>query len=377
VPWLELSGGLMEQVRPVPGVATTVFEAAARESWLSRYTSVAGWDSFVEAAARRVVSADDNYHGEGFTARGGVFVKRDRPFRLRHIVFRGSTEVESDLAGSLRYAFGVGIDYTRTGMSAVLQSSRTDRSDADGTTPEIKTALFVAGTVEPPDQYFVEAMQVEARLLREAWNYLVESEAERRQAEAELRLVATGASSSGRLEPVVENLRRASAASEAHRLRVAALLVAYLERRRLVYAVKQWKRTPDDLYGPLDGEVLVAAAEAVVARLTELTVFLRGAQGTLEQLRQRGTRITETLDGVTAERAGREAVAADELALLDQDWRRASDSVVEALQLYEQYLAVTRRIAGLAGGAIRATWFEPLDPRALRRLRTLMAQPLH
>ena len=377
VPWLELSAGLMQQVRPASDSASSVFEVAVRESWLNRYTTAEGWDSFVEAAARRVLSAESGYPGESFTARGGVFIKRERPFRWRHITLRSSTEVESDLSGSLRWAFGFGVDYTKTGMSAVLQSSRTNVMHDGSTAPESRTGLFIAGTVESPEQYFVEAMQLKARLLREEWNHFLEREGERRQAEAELRVLATAPAGGGRLAPLVESLRRASAASEAHRTRVATRLGDYLAGRRLAYSIKQWPRSPDDLHGPLDSEVLAAAADAVLYRLAELTTFLRGAEGNLAQLRASYTRTAEAAQAPAAsDQAAGERLAA-QLADLDRVWRQASESVTEALRLYEHYLASVRRISSLSTGLLAVRAFEPLDRRTLRKLLALVAQPLY
>lgn len=377
VPWLELSAGLMEQVRPAADNASSVFEAAMRENWLARYTSIAGWDSFAEAAVRRVLSVESRYQGESFTARGGVFLKREHPFRWRYITLRSSTEVESDLTGSLRYAFGLGVDYTKTGLSAVLQSSRTNFMHDTGPAPETRTGLFVAGTVESPEQYFVEAMQVWARMLREEWNRLVESEAERRQLKAELRVLSAGQAKGGRLDRLVEALRRASAESEAHRVAVASLLGDYLESRRLGYSIKQWKPSPDDLHGPLDGEVLEAAALAVFTRLAELSVFLRGAQGTLQELRDWYTRIATGALPAPDANPDTLARAAEEAAEIDRAWRQSSESVSEGLRLYQHYLGSVRRIASLASGLVVARHFEPLDQRVQRRLLTLVAQPLH
>jgi len=376
VPWLEFSAGLMQQVRPSVDSAGSVFEAAVRESWLRRYTRVTGWDSFAEAAVRRVLSVESRFQGESFTTRGGLFVKRENPFRWRYITLRSSTEVESDLTGSLRYAFGFGVDYTKTGLSAVLQSSRTNLANADGTAPEIRTGLFLAGTVESPEQYFVEAMQVGARMLREAWNRLVDSETERRQLEAELRVLTAGSASSGRLEYLVGALRRAGANSEGHRVRMATLLGDYLERRRLVYSLKQWRRSPDDLYGPLDGEILESAAMAIFSRLTELSLFLRGAQDGLRELRDRHARIAENVLARADSQPATRFRAVEELAEIDRVWRQSSESVSEGLRLYEHYLANVRRITSLASGLSLARHFEPLDQHVLRKLLTLVAQPL-
>ncbi|MBN2576552.1 MAG: hypothetical protein JXP73_18455 [Deltaproteobacteria bacterium] len=377
LPKLELSAGLVENVRPGEAGARTVAEMAIRESWLGRFTNVAGWDSFFEGALRRVVLAESGYQEEWFTARGGLFVKRERPFRLRAITLRGSTEVESDLTGSLRYALSFGVDYSKTGLSAVVQSSRTNVLRDGVLAPEMRTALLVAGTVESPQDYFLRGMNAHGWRLRESWNHLVEREAERRQAEAELRVLAAGKTGSREWQSLSETLRRLSAESEGHRMRVATLLGEYLEGRRLVYSIKRWKTSPDGTHGPLDGEMLQAATAAVFARLAELALFLEGAQGTLANLRDQYTRISESALAVDASQAMVRRQAEEDLAAVDRQWRRASDSVTEALRLYEYYLASTRRIAAAAGGLLAARHSEPLDSRTLRRLLTLVAQPFY
>jgi hypothetical protein len=376
VPGLELSAGLMEQVRAPADSASTVFEMAMRESYLNRYTSVGGWDSFLEAAVRRVLSAESRYQGEALTARGGAFFKREHPFRWRYITVRSSTEVESDLTGSLRWAMGFGVDYTRTGLSTVLQSSRTNFMHANGPGPETRTALFVAGTVDSPEQYYVDAMNVRARLLRDEWNALAASEAEQKQAEAELRVLAGGQAAAYRLAPLFETIRKTMAESESHRLRVAALLGEYLEGRRVAYSLKQWKRSEDDLQGPLDGDVLEAASHAVLERLAELSAFLQGARGRLEILLERHSHTRERLQAEGGGSAQAQALATDELAEIDGVWRRESEAVSEALRLYNDYLSSTKRIAGIASVIVPVRQVQPLNPRVVRRLVTLVAQPL-
>jgi hypothetical protein len=376
VPGLELSAGLMEQVRAPADSASSVFEMAVRESWLNRYTSVGGWDSFMEAAVRRVLSADSQYQGESFTARGGLFVKREHPFRWRYITLRSSTEVESDLTGSLRWAMGLGVDYTRTGLSTVLQSSRTNFMHANGPAPEIRTGLFVAGTVEAPEEYYVEAMNVRARLLRDEWDALAASEAEQKQAEAKMRVLAGGQVPAYRLAPLFEEIRKAIAECEGHRMRVATMLGDYIEGRRIAYSLKQWQRIADDLQGPLDGDVLEAASRAVVDRLAELAAFLQGARGRLEILLERHSRTNENLQAEGGGSAQARALASGELAEIDGVWRRESEAVDEALRLYNFYLASTNRIAGMASGIVPVRQVAPLNPRVVRKLVTLVAQPL-
>ncbi|HEY5284749.1 MAG TPA: hypothetical protein VIM14_18295 [Polyangia bacterium] len=376
VPSLEMSAGLMEQIRAPADGASRVFEVALRESWLNRYTSASGWNSFMEAAIRRVLSAESRYHGETFTSRAGLFVKRVAPFRWRYITLRGSTEVESDLSGSMRYAMAFGVDYTKTGLSTVVQSSRTNIMHDSGPVPETRTALLLAGTVEAPDAYYVEAMKVRARLLRDEWNALAASEEARSQAEAEMRVLAGGQVSAYRLAPSFEAIRKATAESESHRVHVASMLGDYLEGRRIAYSLKQWERSPDDLQGPLDGEVLEAASGDVIERLVELAAFLRSARGRLETLRDRYSRTSENMESVDVGDVKVRSLATQELVEIDKTWRRESEAVSEALHLYNHYLASTQRIANLAGGLVPVRQMAPLSPHVLRKLFALVAQPL-
>jgi len=373
LPALEMSAGLMEQVRASSGNASSIFEMAMRESWLNRFTTVGGWDSFFEAAVRRVLLSDANYVGENFTARGGLFIKRERPFKWRYIVLRGSTEVESDLTGSLRYAMGFGVDYTRTGLSAVVQSSRTNFVHDGVEGPETRTAFLIAGTVESPEEYYVEAMNVRARLLREQWELLIASEQEKENAEAQIRVLA-GREGPSHLAPLFETVRVALAESEDHRARMANLLGDYLESRRTAYSLKQWRRSDDDLQGPLDGELLENISRAVVQRLGELAGFLQGAQGRLNILRERYNHAAEEFQG--AERSSARSLAALEMQEIDAVWRRESEPVSEALRLYNHYASSIHRVAGLASGLLPVRLTEPLSPRTMRRLLALVAQPL-
>lgn len=354
-PWIELAAGLLEQVRPSPDGAGSVLEMAVRESWLNRYTSVSGWNSFGEAAVRRVISSEPQYQRELFTARGGFFLKREHPFRWRRITFRSSIEAESNVTGSLRYALGLGIDCSKPRLSAVFQSSRTDISYDTGTVRETRAGLFLAGTVESPDEYFVEAMNVNARLARETWNRLLESEKRRQVVESEMRVLAAAQTPAYRMARVFEALRASTAESEIHRARLATALADYLESRRTAYSLKQWQRSPDGLHGPLDGELLEAAETAVLARLSELAVFLQSALPRLQSLRDQSIEDHDERD---------------------RQWRRESEAVSDGLRLYSHYLTSVRRIDSAGHGWWMIRQIEPLDSRVMRKLLTLIAQPL-
>ena len=372
VPWLELSTGLMDQVRPSVGSASQVFEMAVRESWLNRYTTVGGWDSFVEAALRRVLSSEPNYTGEVFTSRAGLFVKRERPFHLQDITLRSSLEIESNLDSSLRYAFALGVDYTRTGLSLALQSSRTNPTDGKAFVAERRTGLFIAGTVESPVEYYVEAMETKARLLREQCLAFRQSEMERAKASAQMRLLATAQAETSGLAEVFEAMRKAMAEGEAHRMQMATMLADYLEARRIAYSLRQWYRSPDELYGPLDGDMLEAAGFAVSARLDELASLLRASLVKLEILRDHYYR---TKENAQLSQKQDDMVQRD-LDAIDRAWRNQSEVTTEALRLYNHYLACTRRITGLAQGLVPVRQLEPLSNRAVRRLTTLLAPPM-
>src|SRR5205814_3974979 len=125
-------------------------ELTAREGWLSRLSRPSGLDAFFEAAFRRVLQAEPGYTSERTTGRVGLFARRERPLRLRNLIFRSSAELESDLQQSTRFVAGLGFEHVRTGLATVLQSSRTVVVVDGARTHESRGGLFVAGTVEAP-----------------------------------------------------------------------------------------------------------------------------------------------------------------------------------------------------------------------------------
>ncbi len=367
IPGLELSAGLMDQVRPGSNGFGTAFELALRESWLNRYTTAAGWDSFFEASLRTVLSAENGYSGERITGHGGLFLKREHPLHWRFITLRTSAEAESNLTDSLRFAVGVGVDYTKTGLSTVLQSSRTLIPGTGGAALETRTGIFVAGTLEAPAQYYVDIMDVRARLLGDAWSAFLGSEDRRATAEARLRVLA-GANTMD-LERTLHDLRRSTAESEHWRAEVATRLADYLESRRLAYTTEHWPGGPGDMHGPVDGSVLTAACDAVAERVVDLANFLDGRIAPLRAMRER-------FDGL-GERTDQGAASSDEAAAsLDEEWRRESLAVTEGLQQYSVYLGALRRIAAVASPLVGVWSYEPLPPRKQRTLISLVAQPL-
>jgi hypothetical protein len=194
MPGLEIGAGWAEQVRPAAQQMHGALEFALRESYLGRFTGPTGWNSFFQAALRRVMTHGPGFQGERMTGRAGVFTRRERPLFRANLVLRSSAEVESDFDQSIRFAVSLGLDHARSGVSAVLQSSRSSIIQDGQRSHDTRTALFLAGTMEPPTYYLIEAMNVNARLVRELWDDWRASEEQRQAAESRVRL-APGAPS--------------------------------------------------------------------------------------------------------------------------------------------------------------------------------------
>jgi len=157
---------------------------------------------------------------------------------------------------------------------------------------------------------------------------------------------------------------------------MANLIGDYLEKRRAAYSLKQWKRDTDAFYGPVDGELLVSVGNAVAWRLGDLVTFLQAELRPLQALRDK---YLETQEQAYALRPGdqrRAAEIANLLADIDRALRQESEAANQALRLYAHYLGAIRRMASLDAKLVPIRQFDPLDARVIRRLLTLVAQPL-
>jgi hypothetical protein len=154
------------------------------------------------------------------------------------------------------------------------------------------------------------------------------------------------------------------------------MLGDYLESRRTAYSLEQWYLDAEQLNGSLDGAILLDSCTAVGARLAELATFLQGSLVPLRALREKDVRIHQDFDEASPDDPGRLDRMEAALANLDEAWHRESEAVGEALRLYSHYLASSKRIAGLAGRLIPVRHIEPIHPRVVRNLVTLIAQPM-
>jgi hypothetical protein len=340
-PGLELAAGLWERVLPDARDRRRAFELAVRESYLGRFARAAGWDGFVEAAFRGVLHEERAYAGERSTGRIGFFARKERPLRLRNIVFRSSTEWETDFSENTRFVVGLGFEHARTGLATILQSSRTAILRDGARTHESRGGLFLAGTVESPTQFVVDAMASEARLVRERLE----------------TLAALPAPTENELDD--------------HLVPLAAALASYLEARRLAYSLLRWERTPNELHGPLDGDLLMEARRTVLARQQAVASFLREISGRLGASEKRA----EELKGIVEREQGNAAIVdayVAELDAIDRVRRREAERLGRALMAFEEYRTALTRMAA-ASPLVSPREVERLPPPQLRRLTAMAA----
>jgi hypothetical protein len=338
-PGLEMAAGVREQIRPDDTDRRRSVEVAVREGWLSRLSRPSGWDAFVEGALRQVIASEPLYQGEQTTGRLGIFARRDASSRLHHLVFRTSGELESDMRSTARFVIGVGFDHPRSGLATLVQSSRTTVINNGVPTRDARVGLFVAGTVEPPTAFVLDAMHASARAVREVWQRL-EIDADRE-----------------------ENLAA-----------LAAALASYLESRRVAYSVLRWERPPGDVYGPLDGAVLADARRLVSAHFSLLASTLEDLSGRMAAGEQRADQIRDVLQHHDDDRAVTDGYRA-ELAALERIRKHEAERARAALTAYLHFRQALARI-GTANPASAVGQLDPVPAPRMRRLVALSAPPL-
>jgi hypothetical protein len=339
-PGVEMAIGLREQIRPSSDERRRSIEVAVREGWLNRLSRPTGWDAFLEGALRQVIAAEPQYRDERLTGRLGIFARREGTPGVGHLVFRQSAELESDFTSSARFVFGVGLEHPHSGLTTLVQTSRTAVVTEQGRTHENRVGLFVAGTVEPPNRSFLDAMHASARAVREQWEAVRQSPL----AEQELRVAA-----------------------------LASALASYLEARQVAYSLLHWDRSPGDVHGPLDAEILLAARHLVSTEFEELAARL---QELSRRLQASSRRVDELRDSLMRERdAPRLAEAYQaELDAVERVRRQEAERASDTLAAYRHYRTEMARIAATTASA--RTELDPVPPVELRRLAALSTPPL-
>jgi hypothetical protein len=379
LPELQFAVGLAQQVRPLPTEPFRALELAVREGWLYRMVRASGWDAFMEGAVRYVLQEPEVFLGERSTARAGFFAKREQlPGRWKTFGLRFSAEAESDFGQHVRFATGLGLQHLHTGITSVLQASRTVDPARGDESADTQGGIFLAGTMESPTHAFVASMRSQARLVLDEWEVLHAIEQRLQENEQRLRSLGTSALSLDSARAALAGMDRAFRERESHLGDVGVRLASYLESRRLAYSIKRWEPQQGGLHGPLDPQVLTTVREQVFTRLKDLSVGLQRAADRLQQLRDRQAVVGERMRTLEKVNPQSTAVAgyAEELAVLELRLRRESATADRQLQAYLECRDSARRIKAAAPAGLARLDTDPADAEVIRRVMLLRSLPL-
>jgi hypothetical protein len=373
VPDLQIAAGLTEHLRAEAHDHNRALELALREGWLSRMVQTSGWDAFFEGAVRRVLTAPDTYTASRTHGRAGFFLMRDYLPGMKNLSLRGSFELETDFDGPLRTAVGLGFEHSVSGVTAVLQASRTPQMLANGLMgTDTRGGIFFAGTMEPTTKLFIDGMRTSARLFMDEWEVVAGLDRRRAGWEQKLLLLGTRRLTPEDAATALAGMERAAIAREERLARAASLLADYLESRKVAYSIARWGRSTDDLHGPLEPEVLAQARDQIFARLEVLSGDLQKTPARLRRLHQRYARVAAAAGELERLHAGSGALEGyrKEMAALARAWERESEDATARIQAYLQVREGARRILA-AAGSLPPRNADPLRPGVIRRVAAL------
>jgi hypothetical protein len=379
LPRFELALGLAEKVRPSVLEPDRWVELAARESWINQLVRSSGWDAFAEGAFRYVLRAPYGYQGEMMSGRAGFFVRRDYIPGWKEFGLRFSAEQESDFHDEIRFAVGLGLEHSPTGITTMLHSSRSASPRDPLSLADTQVGLFVAGTVEPPTQLFVASMATQARLLSDQWEVIDNLERQRTEVEQKLRTFGTAGFSVDTARSALEVIDRTVRERDLRMGEMGDRLADYLESRRVAYSIKHWSPREGDLHGPLDPRILQSARTQLFLRLSDLSVQLEKSAERLQQLRSRHEVVQERmrLTASVNQRSPALQGYARELHVLESRLQRESSRASASLNAYLRDRDSARRIKAASPRAFVALDPDPLSPAVLRQVMVLRTFTLH
>jgi hypothetical protein len=348
----EAAAGVADQVNPTVTQPDRAVELALREGWLNQLVQPLGLDAFFEAALKRSIGEAAGFVGDLTTARTGFFFKRDQAPLLRSLTMRGSVEAESNLEHRLHLVTALGFEKPYSGITTVLQASLVPAPASSGLPDDARLNLFFVGSMEPLSQSFTDEMTSLARLCDEEWTGLVALEKRRADWEQELLAHGTLGRTPQDQRAMLAEMEQILIEREERTVRLASSLADYLESRRRAYAILNRVRSPDDLHGPLDARVLIAARSGVLARLQNLAGELTRAQETLAALKERITTLRREVEelAATAPASAALAVRRQNLAALEAQWERETERVRRYLAAHDQLHGDGVRILTATGG---------------------------
>jgi len=347
----ETAAGLADQINPTATQPDRAVELSLREGWLNQLVQPLGLDAFFEAALKRSIGEPTGFVGDLTTARTGFFFKRDQAPILRSLAMRGSIEAESNLEHRLHMVTALGFEKPNSGITTVLQASLIPAPPNSGLPDNAQLNLFFVGSMEPLSQSFTDDMVSLARQVTEEWSGL--QALEKRHADWEQELLARG--TLGRTtqdqKAMLAEMEQILIEREERSVRLANDLADYLESRRRAYAVLNRVRSPDDLHGPLDASVLIAARTAVLSRLNKMADEIQRAHDPLLALKERLTTLRREVDEleVTAPASVGLAVRRQNLEALENQWERETERIRRTLAARDQLRAEGVRILTAMG----------------------------
>ena len=370
---VEMAVGLSQAVRARPRDPDRAVEVAVRENLFNQLAHAWGWDAFFEGAYRFVLQSSPDFEGEDQVARLGFFAKRDEIPGWKHYGLRFSAESETDFQEQVRFAVGLGVEHSATGLTTMVQASRSGRPGDRLNLADTRAGIFLAGTMEPLTHQFVDDMRSHSRLVSDDWEMIRTLERRRQDSERELSRLGTPGGSLAAARAALAEIDRAMKEQEIRLSSMEGNLASYLESRRRAYNLKHWPARQGDLHGPLAPEVLAPARDKVFDRLQDLALQLQKSAERLQTLHERNLVVLERMDQLVRLRVGAAALAGyeEELAVLEVRLQRESVRADGALQAYLTARECARRIKATSPRVLASRDDDPLPARDLRRVMAL------
>jgi len=347
----EAAAGLADQVNPTTVEPDRAVELALREGWLNQLVQPLGLDAFFEAAVKRSIQEPSGFVGDLTTARTGFFFRREQTPLLPELAMRGSIEAESNLEHRLHLIAALGFEKPYSGVTTMLQASLVPAPVGSNLPDDARLNVFLVGSMEPIAASYTEDMTSLARQCQEEYAGLEAVERRLDQWEQALLARGTAARTPHEQRETLAEIEQILIEREDRTVRLAGDLADYLDSRRRVYAILNRGKSPDELHGPLDAKVLVAARSQVLGRLQSLSGDIERAQAPLMALMDRMTTMRREIDALAAtEPAGRELAARRQsLTVLEEEWDRETERVRRYLGARDQLHADGVRILTAMG----------------------------
>ena len=347
----EAAAGVADQVNPTASQPDRAVELALREGWLNQLVQPLGLDAFFEAAVKRSIGEPNGFVGDMTTARTGFFFKRDQAPLLHTLAMRGSVEAETNLQHRLHLATALGFEKPNSGITTVLQANLIPAVPNSGLPDDAQLNLFFVGSMEPLSQSFADDMTSLSRLVVEEWAGLQALEERKANWEQELLANATMGRAPQNKDALLGTIEQILIEREQRTVRLASDLADYLESRRRAYAVLNRVRSPDDLHGPLDASVLIAARTAVLSRLQQLSGELSRAFDPLVTPRDRLLALRREVEELQRSTPASPLldIRRQDLAVLEGQWEREADRIRRILAARDQLHADGVRILTAMG----------------------------